>query len=252
MSSLAFEANDVCGIARVCDQENFYTPLYMSGYLTPLQRKKLREKRKYDASDYQELGVQNVKKIKKSLGNSKKKTKLLAKPKEKTKGPYLRCALSKIIHKVEDRNPKDKKFFKTSSSRLDKVMFTLPFSEKINLKNESNSDEIYSPQRKNRLLEKYSVQNEQVLDQNKPFENLDENLEGATETPLFENTIFDFQFPPDDVLLKRQENARIIARKRMKEFKHVDEHKYENNPETEQKHCKFSIIFVSFLFNFFS
>ncbi|GBM88079.1 Vacuolar protein sorting-associated protein 51 [Araneus ventricosus] len=127
----------------------FYNPICTSGYLTPLQRKKLREKRNLSLSPNVTKGSENLNKPKSvSKGIKKAKTKRTPKLKSKEKVikkvlkqkesrdcfPQLQCSISDLVGHNKDDNLKEKKFFKNRSPQhLKKARFVMPLTCKKGL-----------------------------------------------------------------------------------------------------------------------
>lgn len=112
-------------------KENFYKPLCVDGYLTPLQRKKLREKRNCQYTDgvaseeFKSKKPQPLK-CKKECSSFKSKERL---KKKKTKEiiPRVQCTAAKIVLRTLNNDGSCNRFFKSSSpNRLEKASFTMP------------------------------------------------------------------------------------------------------------------------------
>ncbi|XP_055935190.1 N-acetyltransferase ESCO2-like [Argiope bruennichi] len=125
---------------------SFYNPICTSGYLTPLQRKKLREKRNLNLlSDVpKELEISNkskntLKVIKKAKAKRTPKLKSNEKVikkvlKQKDNFPQLQCSIANLVGQNKDDNPKEKRFFKNRSPQhLKKAKFVMPLTYKKGL-----------------------------------------------------------------------------------------------------------------------
>ncbi|GFY47582.1 n-acetyltransferase ESCO1 [Trichonephila inaurata madagascariensis] len=128
-------------------KDNFYNPIGLSGYLTPLQRKKLREKRNIKLSTFVEKEPNSLRKITKEKGIKKAKDRRIPKLKVKTKGikkiliskhskvgAHLECSISELVQHRKDESMKEKRFFKSRSPQhLKKAKFVMPLTYKKNL-----------------------------------------------------------------------------------------------------------------------
>ncbi|GFV45505.1 n-acetyltransferase ESCO1 [Trichonephila clavipes] len=141
-------------------KDNFYNPIGLSGYLTPLQRKKLREKRNIKLSTFVEKEPTSLRKITKEKGIKKAKDRRTPKLKVKTKsikkilnskhskevGPQLECSISELIQHRKDDSMKEKRFFKSRSPQhLKKAKFVMPLTYKKNLLDFGSEKFVSSP-----------------------------------------------------------------------------------------------------------
>ncbi|GFQ77548.1 n-acetyltransferase ESCO1 [Trichonephila clavata] len=141
-------------------KDNFYNPIGLSGYLTPLQRKKLREKRNIKLSAFDEKEPNSLRKITTEKGIKKAKTlrtpklkvkakvikKILNRKHSKEVGPQLECSISKLIQHRKDESMKEKRFFKSRSPQhLKKAKFVMPLTYKKNLLDFGSEKFVSSP-----------------------------------------------------------------------------------------------------------
>lgn len=140
--------------------DNFYSPISQSGYLTPLQRKKLREIRNITLSPFVEKEPNILRKVTKGKGIKKAKNRSTPKLKIKAKvikkmlnpkntkeiGPQLECSISDLVRHNKDENMKEKRFFKSRSPQhLTKAKFVMPLTYKKNLLDFSSEKSVSSP-----------------------------------------------------------------------------------------------------------
>lgn len=215
--------------------EHFYRPLCFTGYLTPLQRKKLREKRPLELDE--SLEIRDSKKNLKSCVIKRKKEHLMKRScnskrivkrmKLKDCVSQMQCSAAKVVNKSNDSIVKDKKFFKASSpNRLEKANFSMPFVFKKNvfLNIDKCVKESLSMHTKHILNEK-NVNSDQAVKMNEnvsnhtPAKNTNNDvappLAEMSETSDKKRSIFDFDWPSDEVLLERQERARANVKDRV-------------------------------------
>lgn len=220
-------------------EENFYSPLSATGYLTPLQRKKLREKRGLITSVSPEFEEVQKNKLPRTVKRKREINTNLSSTREKRakhKEPIsqIQCSVARIVCKTNN-SVKEKKFFKTSSpSRLEKVNFSMPFVYKKNLFSviDKNIRENSLPLKKRPKFKEHSVNVQpphndsgDEYDAKGPciikinnFSDISEDSvhrDFTDEMPVQEpaKTLFDFDWPSDEMLLKRQEEARASIKR---------------------------------------
>ncbi|GFT70669.1 n-acetyltransferase ESCO2 [Nephila pilipes] len=151
------------GIMNEYNQEfhldKFYSPVSQSGYLTPLQRKKLREKRNIELSPFVEKEPEVLRKVTKgkvikaknhSTPKLKMKSTVMKKvliPKySKEIGPQLQCSISDLVGHKKAESMKEKRFFKSRSPQhLKKAKFVMPLTYKKSLLDFSGEKSVNSP-----------------------------------------------------------------------------------------------------------
>lgn len=235
--------------------EKFYTPLSATGYLTPLQRKKLREKRGLIASlspeseDVQKSKKSRVVKRKREINASVLPSKREKRAKHKEPISQIQCSVARIISKTND-SVKEKKFFKTSSpSRLEKLNFSMPFVYKKNLFSviDKNTRENSLHKKKSNFKEhSFNIQpsHSDGCDEYETkmpciikINNFSDVAEDSVHMDLIDQmpeqepaeTLFDFDWPSDQMLLKRQEEARASIKKRKVLNENAEENEEQQN-----------------------
>lgn len=232
-------------------EEKFYRPLSVTGYLTPLQRKKLREKRGL-LSPVSPEPNESKKAIKSRLLKRKREIKCNVPSKHekrtKRKEPIsqIHCSAAKVICQTKS-DLKEKKFFKSSSpGRLEKANFSMPFIYKKNLFTiidktikENNLHLKKYPSLKETNCDLQSSQNDDdksrknvvtpcIVKINRSFCDINEDsspTELTDDMTKHAQSIFDFDWPSDEELLKRQEEARANLRKQKILKESVDDKK---------------------------
>lgn len=220
----------ICGSEDLfASKENFYKPLSLTGYLTPLQRKKLREKRKTLSESF--TNVQAKIKVKKPIQGTKRKKEhfrsVTAQSNKKVKKksselvPQVQCTAAKII--LKNRANLDvscKKFFKASSpSRLEKANFTMPFVLQKNLFSNiekcAKESIFHFRKQHSKLVNGSTVLSDSRSDIEDSVAEIgelstvfsDSGNDDCEKINPEEKCIFDFDWPDDEVLLKRRQKA---------------------------------------------
>lgn len=236
-------------------EENFYSPLSATGYLTPLQRKKLREKRGLIASvsleseDVQKNKMPRMVKRKRETNANVFSTRE-KKPKHKEPISQIQCSVARIISKTNN-SVKEKKFFKTSSpSRLEKVNFSMPFVYKKNLfsvidknirqnslhlkkrpKFKEHSCNLQPPHTDSG--DGYETKVPCIIKINNFSDIAEDSVHNALidEMPVQEpaKTLLDFDWPSDEMLLKRQEEARASIKRQKVLNENVEDNEEQQN-----------------------